>query len=218
MGLTEMIAGVKAGDYVTAAGVDTRGHPVTRTGTLLERPKPVTAQRNGKREKGVRLFVGLAGTSIDQRSTWVTLFPDDGSVEEAEQPKADEWQNTELRAVPGIRSATDSVRFHFGGKGGKRSSEPGEPVVLAGVRATPDVRYEIFDVDTEDVLLEATLQTRVWWLPAMPLAFEPEPADVSDPAGRVQNDLGQPVHHVRTGELVGYLTDDKFTPIEEVER
>ncbi|UFQ16432.1 MULTISPECIES: hypothetical protein [Streptomyces] len=222
--LREQLAELRVNDYVTAEGVDTRGHKVTRTGTLLAEPKTVKAQRNGTRTDAVRLFVGLAGTSPEERSTWVTLFPEAGSVRKAEEPK--EWQNSELRMVPGVRVATDSVRFHFGGKGGKRSTEPGEPVVLAGVRATEDHRYEIYDVDTGDVLLVATLQTQVWWLPARSVEPEPdsgEPAEVSssakvsDPEVTVDRDLGKPVHHVRTGELVGYLAEDRFIPIKEVE-
>lgn len=31
-----------------------------------------------------------------------------------------------------------------------------------------------------------------------------------------RNDFGLPVRHVKTGEIVGYLTKDKFTPIEDV--
>ncbi len=96
----------------------------------LAEPKPVKAQHNETRTDAVRLFVGLAGTSPEERSTWVTLFSEAGSVRKAEESK--EWQNSELGMAPGARVATDSVRFHFGGK---RSTEPGEPVVLVGVRA-----------------------------------------------------------------------------------
>ncbi|GAA3482725.1 hypothetical protein GCM10018966_072570 [Streptomyces yanii] len=53
-------------------------------------------------------------------------------------------------------------------------------------------------------------------MPAKSPAAEPDPAGVSDPAATVKEDLGQPVHHVRTGKLVGYLTSGKFTPIEEL--
>lgn len=224
--MKEQLAGLRVNDYVRAEGVDTRGHKVVRTGHLLAEPKEVSALRNGKRAKGWRLFVGLAGTHTDERSTWVTLFPEPGSVEHAEEPKADEWQNTALRAVPGIRAATDKVRFHFGGKGGTRSKEPSEPVILAKVRTTADHRYEIHDVDTGDVLLDATLQTQIWWLPARSVAPEPEddqdvPAPESAPVVTLPlrgDDLGQPVHHVVTGALVGYLTPDKFIPIEQVEQ
>ncbi|MFM9367607.1 hypothetical protein [Streptomyces sp. Da 82-17] len=212
MALEDMLAGLKVGDYVTATGQDTRGHDVTRTGTLLARPKPVTLQRSGKRVKGVRLFVGAEGTSIEERSTWTTLVEDFGSVEKAKPT----WQNAELRTVPGVRIQNPNVRIYFGGKGGKRSTEPAEPVVLAGVRHIGDGRYEVYDVDSEEVLLTGTLSAQLWWLPAKAAASEPDPAPVSDPAATVDEDLGRPVHHVVTGDLVGYLTPDRFTPIDQV--
>ncbi|MFE5109459.1 hypothetical protein [Streptomyces sp. NPDC056663] len=213
MELKNALAKLKAGDYVTAVGADTRGHDVTRTATLLADPKAVTVQRSGQREKGWRLYVGAEGTSIEERSTWVTLTEDFGSVEKA----APTWQNTELRMVPGARIQNPDVRIYFGGTGGKRSTEPAEPVVLAGIRSAGAGRFEIYDVDSGDALLTGSLSAQIWWLPAKASVAEPEPAEMSDLAANVNDDLGQPVHHVRTGALVGYLKPSKFIPIEQNE-
>lgn len=214
MELKNALAKLKVGDYVTAVGADTRGHDVTRTATLLAAPKAVTVQRSGQREKGWRLFVGAEGTSIDERSTWVTLTEDFGSVEKA----APTWQNTELRMVPGVRIHNPNVRLYFGGKGGKRSKEPAEPVVLAGIRPAGGGRFEIYDVDSGDTLLAGSLTAQIWWLQAKAAAPDSiEPAELSYPAANVNEDLGQPVHHVRTGALVGYLKPGKFIPIEQNE-
>ncbi|MDQ8703293.1 hypothetical protein RCO28_12455 [Streptomyces sp. LHD-70] len=212
MALEDMLAGLKVGDYVTASGQDTRGHDVTRTATFLGRPKPVTPQRGGRKVKGVRLYVGAEGTDLDERSTWVMLTDDFGSVEKATPT----WQNSELRNVPGVRIQNPNVRIYFGGKGGKRSSEPAEPVVLAGIRHIGEGRYEIYDVDSGDVLLTGTLSAQLWWLHAKAVASEPDSEPLSEPAATVVEDLGQPVRHVVTGDLVGYLTPDRFTPIDQV--
>ncbi|MFF9481380.1 hypothetical protein [Streptomyces sp. NPDC014733] len=152
------------GDYVTAKGVDTRGHDVTRVGTLLAPPKPVTAQRNGRRAKGWRLFVGLAGTSTSQRSTWVTLFPDAGSIESARPPQVGEWQNTPLGKIPGMRASTElNVRVLFGGKGGKRSAEPTQNTLARIVHNPDEHRYEVRDAETGETLLCPSWQTAIWW-------------------------------------------------------
>ncbi|WP_406305763.1 hypothetical protein OHA61_30640 [Streptomyces sp. NBC_00885] len=219
--LKDTLAGLKVGDYVTAIGVDTRGHSVTRTGTLLSPPKEVTATRNGKRAKGVRVCVGAAGVD-PSRSTWTTLFPDSGTVDLAREPKADEWSNTELRMVPGIRAANLNARIYFGGKGGKRSTEPREPVVLAEVTYTGEGKYEICDADSGDVLHTCTLQSQIWWLPA-PVGKEPQAVGTEDQEhnghqeqGQDVTEYGQPVYHVETRKIVGYLRPDRFTPIEDV--
>ncbi|MER6912221.1 hypothetical protein ABT354_11155 [Streptomyces sp. NPDC000594] len=220
------LAELRVGDYVKAEGVDTRGHPVSRMGTLLAEPKDVTAQRDGRRSKGWRLFVGLAGTDISERSTWVTIFPDAGSVEKAEPPEAGKWQNTQLREIPGVKATNHALRIHFGGKGGKRSTEPQEPVMLAGVQYTDDGVYEIYDVDTGAVLLAAKLQTYVWWMSAKP-ALQPAAAPLTVVPVTLPgeaDDLGTPVSHTRTGAIVGYLREPRngadwvFTPIGETEK
>ncbi|MEV6419070.1 hypothetical protein [Streptomyces sp. NPDC051662] len=217
----------KVGDYVSAAGVDTRGHSVTRTGTLLALPADVTATRNGVRSKGVRVCVGAAGVEPKERSTWTTLFPDAGRVELAEEPKGVEWSNSELRTLPGVRASNHEARFHFGGKGGKRSSEPNEPVILAGLTYTGDGKYDIFDEDTGDVVLTCTLQSRIWWAPTSPgrkvEAAEPERLEVEEhqdqeaPLSASEEKYDKAVRHVRTGEVVGFLSPGcRFTPIAEI--
>ncbi|MFD7336685.1 hypothetical protein ACFV98_11860 [Streptomyces violascens] len=234
--MKKQLAELRVNDHVRAEGVDTRGQQVVRVGDLLAPPKDVTAQRNGHRAKGWRLFVGLAGTSVTERATWVTIFPDAGSVEKVSRPKVGEWQNTELRLVPGVR-ASSKMAFHFGGKGGKRSTEPVEPVVLAGITYVGDGRYEIRDQDTGDVLLTCTLQSQIWWATAPPAAMESEPAGqgqgessapqlsvVADTLPEEDDDLRRPVHHVATGEVVGYLREPhdgecwKWTSIEKEQR
>ncbi|MBT2383858.1 hypothetical protein [Streptomyces sp. ISL-11] len=152
------------GDYVTASGVDTRGHKVTRTGTLLAPAKQVKAQRNGRRTNGVRLCIGLAGTDPSERSTWTTLFPGTGTVERTRKPTSDDWVNDALGNIPGTRRIKGKVRGLFGGKGGKRSVKPSTRI-LAGIRAVGDGRYELYDAATGEVLLTATRQTPIWWAP-----------------------------------------------------
>ncbi|MCZ1015627.1 hypothetical protein [Streptomyces noursei] len=152
------------GDYVTAKGVDTRGHDVTRVGTLLAPPKPVTAQRSGRRAKGWRLFVGPVGTSTDQRSTWVTLFPDSGSIERTRPPQVGDWQQAPFGKIPGMRTAPDvNVRVLFGGKGGKRSTEPTQSTLARIVHNADKHRYEVRDAQTGEVLLCPSWQTAIWW-------------------------------------------------------
>ncbi|MFF8367839.1 MULTISPECIES: hypothetical protein [Streptomyces] len=223
--LKKALAGLSVGDYVTATGADTRGHAVTRTGTLLAPPKAVTATRNGARAKGVRLCVGGAGTNPSERSTWTTLFSDSGAVELVDEPHLAEWTNGPLGRVPGVRgNDLGGVRFHFGGKGGKRSAEPSEPVTLVGVTHTSEGTYEVFDVDTAEVLLTCTLQTQVWWLPvggARQKSGRAEPVNRDDNEHQEQAErgYGKPVRHVRTGEVVGYLNDKpggRFVPIDEM--
>lgn len=78
-------------------------------------------------------------------------------------------------------------------------------------------RYEIYGVDNGDVLLTAALQSRIWRMPVRTPVAEVEPAEVSDPAASVVEDLGQPAFHVRTGALVGYLKPGKPIPIDQNE-
>ncbi|MGW1867963.1 hypothetical protein ACWCPS_20630 [Streptomyces mauvecolor] len=229
--MKNQLAKLRVNDYIRAEGVDTRGQQVVRVGDLLAPPKDVTAQRNGKRTKGWRLFVGLPGTAVTERSTWVTIFPDAGSAEKVSRPKVGEWQNTELRLVPGVR-ASSKMAFRFGGKGGKRSTEPAEPVVLATITYVGDGRYEIRDQDTGEVLLTCTLQSQIWWATAPPAAIDDESAGqgqapssaaqlsvVADTLPEEDDGLGRPIHHVATGEVVGYLREPRggeswiWTPI-----
>ncbi|MEU5577763.1 hypothetical protein ABZ791_10860 [Streptomyces huasconensis] len=224
--LMEMLAKVKPGDFVTAFGKDTRGHEVTRTGTLLAQPEDMKATHNGRKMKAVRVRVGERGSDPAARSTWTTLIPGHGTIRATEPPQSGVWTNGQLGKVPGVREGSPSLRVHFGGKGGKRSQEPMEPVVLAGVRHIGDGRYEIFDVDDDAVLLTGTLQTQIWWAHA-PEADEhqdQEPEAGEDDQEQADHEsereperfLGKPVHHLVTGQLVGYWAPHKFTPIEEI--
>ncbi|MEU9603681.1 hypothetical protein [Streptomyces sp. NPDC048057] len=99
---------------------------------------------------------------------------------EAESKKQDEfdpgvWRNTPLREVPGVGPSNHQLRIHFGGRGGIRSKAPAEPVVLAGVSYTGEGRYEVWDADSRDVLLNCTLASRVWWAPARAVLKRVEP-------------------------------------------
>ncbi|MBD0739826.1 hypothetical protein BGM09_10355 [Streptomyces sp. CBMA29] len=171
--LEEMAVELSVGANVTAKGVDTRGHSVTRTGVLLAEPKNVKAQRNGTPTAAVRVSVGTSGEDSTARSTWVTLFPDTGSVELAEVNS--EWRNEPLGNVPGVRAGNHDIRVLFGGKGGKRSAEPSmsEP---AGVTYTGDGKYEVWAAESGDVLHTCALAGRVWWKP-VPKVSEPEQQD-----------------------------------------
>ncbi|MCM1967779.1 hypothetical protein [Streptomyces sp. G1] len=240
--LQARLATLSVGDHVKAVGSDTRGHEVTRVGTLLAPPLAVTAQRNGRKTPGHRLFVGLAGTDPSERSTWVTIFADYGTVEQTEAPKTGEWRNTELRYVPGIRSSDAHITVLFGGKGGKRSDKPSRST-LVKIRYMESGRYELVDAGTGDVVHSTALQGQIWWAvaPAGPddqpavvrvgevavAEEDPQPAALSlVPDTLLDEDdepgLGNPVPHVRTGVIVGYLReprggeDWKWTPIDQV--
>ncbi|WP_190129123.1 hypothetical protein [Streptomyces mashuensis] len=228
---------ITAGDYVTARGTDTRGHEVTRTGTLLAPPQKVKAQFGGRKEDAVRLCIGLAGTDPSQRSTWTTLFPDFGFVEPTRKPTSNDWTNGPLSKVPGMRTADEGVVVRFGGKGGKRSTEPAKPA-LARIRHVDNGRYEIRDVATDEVLLTVAWQTAIWWAPAPedetgdgePAADEHEvPVEEAPPVPPAQarrgvlyegwlsaeehTELGRAVLHLTSGRVIGWLTTDgQFRP------
>ncbi|MFE2104342.1 hypothetical protein ACFXAF_00485 [Kitasatospora sp. NPDC059463] len=70
------IRDLKAGDRVKATGNDTRGHTVTRSGTLLAKPMLVKAQDWGTRVKKWRLHIDAPGSEIS-RSNSVTLWPNE---------------------------------------------------------------------------------------------------------------------------------------------
>ncbi|UQI44620.1 hypothetical protein M1P56_09805 [Streptomyces sp. HU2014] len=242
--LRARLATLSVGDHVKAVGSDTRGREVTRVGDLLAPPAEVTAQRNGRKTPGFRLFVGLAGTNPSERSTWVTLFPDYGTVEQADAPQPGEWRNTELRYVPGIRTADGRRTVLFGGKGGKRSDKPSQST-LVKIRYTESGRYELVDANSGDVVHTTALQGQIWWAlaPAEPDA-QPAVEHVDEPTDAAEapqptalslvpdtlmdeddhSDLGNAVSHARTGAIVGYLReprggqDWKWTPIDQVGR
>jgi hypothetical protein len=157
--LKDMVAGVSFGDYVTASGYDTRGHAVTRVGFLLWGAKEVKAQRNGTSTKGWRVFVGEKGTDPADRSTWVTMFADSGSVELlTSDPNGVEWQETE------VRNAVSSAVFVYGGKGGKNSTGPRQARKVR-IGYTESGAYALTDLETNELVDTMRLQSRIWWAP-----------------------------------------------------
>ncbi|MFJ9378911.1 hypothetical protein [Streptomyces sp. NPDC101455] len=149
-------------DHVTATGTDTRGHNVTRTGYLLAPPLLVNARRNGFPTNGWRLFVGAAGTNPGERTTWVTLFPDAGSVECTPEPEAGKWSMTELRHVPGVRATSHATRILYGGKGGARSTGPSQAVPVT-VTYGDDGLYALWEPTTDKTHAVVRLSTKIWW-------------------------------------------------------
>ncbi|MFF5371325.1 hypothetical protein [Streptomyces sp. NPDC013187] len=137
----------------------------------------------------------IAGTSEPgEAKVWVS---DLQAATVAIDPEGVVWQDTELRAC------ISSSVFLYGGKGGKNSSGPSQAVKVS-VTYTEGGAYELRHLETSEVVATLRLQSRVWWAPM--------PADHYAPEGG----YGKPVHHVDTGELVGFWTPERFTPVEEV--
>ncbi|MGC4928050.1 hypothetical protein [Streptomyces sp. DT117] len=199
--LDTAIAALNVGDYVTVTGTDTRGHDVTRVGTLLAEAKRVTAQRRGLKTEAWRLFVGPEGTDPAVRATWTTLFHDAGSVALAEEPSSEAWTNDSFGSVPGVRLATPGFTFRYGGKGGKRSAEPTEDVTVS-VTYTSDGKYELRDVTNGDVVAEVTYARKIWWAPA-PRRDEREPvtAPKAELTGREMEEPTRPAAEPKSAEL-----------------
>ncbi|WAB08852.1 hypothetical protein SEA_SUCCESS_73 [Streptomyces phage Success] len=226
--LMAMLATVKPGDYVTAFGKDTRGHEVTRVGTLLAEPKEMKATHNGVKVAAIRACVGEKGTDPATRQTWTTLIPDHGFIRKTERPKPGEWTHGEIRNIPAVRSSRLDVnaRLLFGGKGGKRTKEPTDTGTLAEITYVGSGRYEVKAVDSGEVIFTGSLQSQVWWSYAPEEDEHQDQEPEADEHGQEQDDdepenvtelvFGKPVHHLDTGELVGYWTLEKFTPIEEI--
>ncbi|MDX3206080.1 hypothetical protein [Streptomyces scabiei] len=159
--LKAQLAGVKHGDYVSASGVDTRGHKVTRVGFLLWEPKEVKAQRDGVSVKAWRVFVGDRDQDATDRSTWVTMFGDTGTIELlTTDPNGIEWKDTE------VRNAVSSAVFVYGGKGGKNSTGPSKAVKVR-IGYTESGAYALTDLETNELVDTLRLQSRIWWA-AMP--------------------------------------------------
>ncbi|MFM9464154.1 hypothetical protein ACKI1K_15055 [Streptomyces scabiei] len=157
--LKSMLAGVKHGDYVTATGVDTRGHNVTRVGFMLWEPKEVKAQRNGERTDAWRLFIGERSGDPTVRANWVHLFADSGSVELlTTDPDGIEWKDTEVRA------AVSSAVLVYGGKGGKNSTGPSQARKVR-IGYTDSGAYALTDLETNELVDTLRLQSRIWWAP-----------------------------------------------------
>ncbi|MFD3422461.1 hypothetical protein [Streptomyces decoyicus] len=160
--LHEHLSEFATGDHVTVVGVDTRGHNVTRSGYLLAAAKKVKAQRNGVRTDGWRLYVGPTGTDSAERSTWVTLFRDAGSIERSTEPDTARWSMTELRQIPGIRATSRTTHILYGGKGGAHFPEPSQATAVT-VIYTSDGLYELRSPDDDTVHLACRLPTQIWW-------------------------------------------------------
>ncbi|MFJ8676766.1 hypothetical protein [Streptomyces sp. NPDC093589] len=160
--LRERLTKFTVGDHVTAVGFDTRGQGVTRSGYLLAAVKEVKAQRNGVRNEGWRLYVGPHGTDPAERSTWVTLFPDAGTIERSAEPDTGLWSMTELRKVPGIRATSHTTSILYGGKGGARSLEPTQAMPVT-VTYTNDGLYELRSPADGTVHLSCRLSAQIWW-------------------------------------------------------
>ncbi|MET8164674.1 hypothetical protein ABZT34_10500 [Streptomyces sp. NPDC005329] len=157
--LKNMLAGVTNGDYVTATGVDTRGHNVTRVGYMLWDPKEVKAQRDGERMDAWRVFIGEKGDDPTVRAHWVHLFPDLGSVELlTTDPEGLKWQDTE------VRNAVSSAVFVYGGKGGKNSPSPRQARKVR-IGYTDSGAYALTDLETNELVDTLRLQSRIWWAP-----------------------------------------------------
>lgn len=215
--LKKMLSMVTPGTWVTASGRDTRGHDVTREGTLLAEPTPMQATHNGGKVPALRVCVGETGTDPATRQTWVTLIPGHGEIRRAAKPTG--WQHAKLADIAAVRADRSGVSFRlqFGGKGGKRASEPAaDSGTVAVLSAAPGGRYEIRAEGSGDVLWEGALQGSIWW------AYVPEDNEHQDQERGAEHDggetsYGKPVYHVRTGALVGYWEPRRFTPIEEIQ-
>ncbi|MEU5957544.1 hypothetical protein [Streptomyces sp. NPDC047525] len=215
--LDEMVRGLAPGDYVTAVGVDTRGADVERVGTVLAPPKPM----KGKGGDGFRLSVGLKGTDPDARSTWTMLYAGQGHAQHTRPPKpGEDWTNGPLKDIPGMR-VERPMHIFFGGKGGKRSTVP-VTEGRAEVVHVGDGRYEVRSLVSGAVFFSGAWNAQVWWSPAAENG-EPYYQEQGEDEHQDQDQAatghryGKPVYHVRTRNLVGYWTEKKFTPIEEVE-
>ncbi|MFD8088986.1 hypothetical protein [Streptomyces malaysiensis] len=176
MSLAEQCSALKGGDYVTATGVDTRGHKVTRVGFMLWTHKEVKAQRSGVQTKAWRVFIGEKGADPTIRAHWVTMFEGEGSVELlTKDRKGLSWQDTELR------SAVASAVIVYGGKGGKKSTGPSQ-AVKARVTYTDSGAYSLTDLKTGEQIETLRLQSRIWWAPMPADHYEAASADDSKPA------------------------------------
>ncbi|MDJ0347210.1 hypothetical protein QMK19_39090 [Streptomyces sp. H10-C2] len=169
-----LMGDLSAGEHVTATGTDTRGHQVTRAGYLLAAPEIVTARRNGCPAKALRLCVGAKGTDPSERTTWTTLFADEGTVERTPEPEAGSWSNTELRFVPGVRASSHTTRILYGGKGGARSTGPNRSAAVSVVY-TDEGFYALWDPATDTTHALIKLSNKIWWA-QLPMETTPDTA------------------------------------------
>ncbi|MEU6389949.1 hypothetical protein [Streptomyces sp. NPDC046939] len=225
--IKKLLGNVKPGDYVTAVGVDTRGAEVKRVGTLLAPPKPV----KGKGGEGARLCIGLKGTDPEQRSTWALLYESNGSVKRIKPPvPGEDWTNGPLKDIPGMR-VDAPMHILYGGKGGKRATQEPTNGERAEIVHVGEGRYEVRSLASGKALFSGAWGAQLWWSPAAENGEpyiedqdqdqdqEHERQEQNEPQDQTATEhrYGKAVYHVRTGQVVGYLTPLKFTPIGDVE-
>ncbi|QUI30698.1 hypothetical protein H9W91_07370 [Streptomyces alfalfae] len=221
--MTEILSALNVGENVTAMGVDTRGHKVTRTGTLLGEPKQVKAQRDGKRVTAWRVFVGQEGTSLTDRSTWVTLFADSGSVERLDDIEgqeqgdgpASEWQKRKMADF--VLWGNQTRYFWYAGPAKRKPLSEGRMVRVRGAESRRGSN-RLVDVHTNEVVDTVNSASNIWAVPAtdeeiadMPPLVELEngrpnyslpPEERTEPLGAdVEADHTEPRKPVRSGVL-----------------
>ncbi|MEU5959341.1 hypothetical protein [Streptomyces sp. NPDC047525] len=179
--IKQINAEFKPGAHVTVTGKDTRGQQVTRTGYLLTEAAETKAKHTdnhgrSKRVPSVRLCVGALGTDPSERTTWVQLFHDLGSIQNTPEPEVGKWLMTELREVPGIRANSHTTRFMYGGKGGARS-EPTQGTAIE-VLKNGQGDYRLWDAGTDTVLATYLLSSKIWWS-HLPNAVQTKTADAT---------------------------------------
>ncbi|MFE9456000.1 hypothetical protein [Streptomyces californicus] len=176
--LKNQLARLQKRDRITATGVDTRGHKVTRTGALLWEPKEVNAQRDGRKTKGWRVFVGELGADPTDRSTWVTMFADFGTVEllddnkHQEETPAREWQKHKMGDFVSWGGAPRY--FRYGGLA-KRKAEADGPMVRVRWAESRHGENSLVDVHTNEVVDVVHSMSKVWAIPATDEEIEAMP-------------------------------------------
>ncbi|MFF3730916.1 hypothetical protein ACFYXM_11485 [Streptomyces sp. NPDC002476] len=162
--LTEQVSDLRVHDHIAATGRDARGQQTLRTGYLLAAPKIVTSRRSGVPTKALRLAIGTQGADPQERSTWTTLFVDEGTVERVPEPQPDPWLNTTLCDVPGVTASSHATRIVYGGTGAERPSTPGTSPVVHVLRTQEDI-YVLWDPATDTSYAALTPSSRIWWAP-----------------------------------------------------
>lgn len=216
------------GDRVKAVGVDTRGHQVTRIGTMLWDARQVKAQRSGKRVDAWRVFVGEPGDDPTVRATWVTLFEDEGSVEWLDAPPVEagspKW---EKRKMGDLVSWEDVPRyFRYGGLAKHKAGADG-PMVRVRFAESRFGMNNLVDVHTNEVVDRVHSMSMVWVIRATDEEMATMPPLVKLPDARpdyslppeerqaddVQDDEPKPRKAFRPGVLFeGWVTKDRSGP------
>ncbi|WP_345253354.1 hypothetical protein [Streptomyces hundungensis] len=222
------VSSAQQGARVRAKGKDTRGYTKTLEGTLLRAPKDTRAQRDGRSVKVWRIYVGQPGEQPCNSNT-LALLPEETLEQEAPEVEADEPLAFKLNEA-GIEELKAGYRIRATGR------EPrGRTVTREGVLLTDPQQdatrwagewVDVWRLHLGQRLGEETAHSKLLTVrldDKVEIINEPddlEPAPVSELAVTLplKADNGQPVYHVVTGDLVGHLTPDKFTPIEQAEK